>query len=339
MTRISWSRSSPKRGIVESYDTGVTLRQLFYRLVAAQLLPNTRSYYQRLSATRPRVAGRHVPRPARPHEPIEVPLSFAGLDEARLFPGHVPEGPDRRAGMDDRARRREGRHLRTARRLVRRPFGIPHVALGGYVSQTLVGEVRHDIRPATGPRCSSMPGTMTRPARTSTATSSSGSDLRQGDPHRVNAEQLAEYGIPQNVLDPEVADKLGRDPRCRGSANGTATSTSTNSTRSTRTCSGTCTGTRSVVLGPGAVRGRVHRRGRGPGDPDRASMNGRVPPHNLEAEESLIGAMMLSREALTVAVEAHIEGRDFYKPGARRHLRRRLPAPQPGRTRRPGHRL
>ncbi len=47
-------------------------------------------------------------------------------------------------------------------------------------------------------------------------------------------------------------------------------------------------------------------RGRGGG--------GRIPPHNLEAEESLIGAMLLSREALTAAVEAHIEGRDFYKP-------------------------
>jgi replicative DNA helicase len=41
---------------------------------------------------------------------------------------------------------------------------------------------------------------------------------------------------------------------------------------------------------------------------------GRIPPHNLEAEESLLGAMMLSREALTAAVEAHIEGEDFYKP-------------------------
>jgi replicative DNA helicase len=41
---------------------------------------------------------------------------------------------------------------------------------------------------------------------------------------------------------------------------------------------------------------------------------GRVPPHNLEAEESLLGAMMLSRDALTAAVEARIEARDFYKP-------------------------
>src|SRR3954470_23279502 len=41
---------------------------------------------------------------------------------------------------------------------------------------------------------------------------------------------------------------------------------------------------------------------------------GRIPPHNLEAEESLLGAMMLSREAITAAVEARLEGSDFYKP-------------------------
>ena len=36
--------------IVESYeDTGVTLRQLFYRLVAAELLPNTTTAYSTLS--------------------------------------------------------------------------------------------------------------------------------------------------------------------------------------------------------------------------------------------------------------------------------------------------
>jgi replicative DNA helicase len=44
------------------------------------------------------------------------------------------------------------------------------------------------------------------------------------------------------------------------------------------------------------------------------SGGGRVPPHNLEAEESLLGAMMLSREAITAAIEARIEARDFYKP-------------------------
>ena len=41
---------------------------------------------------------------------------------------------------------------------------------------------------------------------------------------------------------------------------------------------------------------------------------GRVPPHNLEAEESLLGAMLLSRDAITVAVEIGVSAEDFYKP-------------------------
>ena len=49
--RISW-KPVLERGaeIVESYDTGVTLRQLFYRLVVEQELPNLQSYYRRLSS-------------------------------------------------------------------------------------------------------------------------------------------------------------------------------------------------------------------------------------------------------------------------------------------------
>jgi replicative DNA helicase len=41
---------------------------------------------------------------------------------------------------------------------------------------------------------------------------------------------------------------------------------------------------------------------------------GRVPPHNLEAEESLLGAMLLSRDAIAAAGEVGISGHDFYKP-------------------------
>jgi replicative DNA helicase len=41
---------------------------------------------------------------------------------------------------------------------------------------------------------------------------------------------------------------------------------------------------------------------------------GRIPPHNLEAEESLLGAMLLSRDAITAAVEARVDSSDFYKP-------------------------
>ena len=39
----------------------------------------------------------------------------------------------------------------------------------------------------------------------------------------------------------------------------------------------------------------------------------RVPPHNLQAEESLLGAMLLSRDAIAAAVET-CGAEDFYKP-------------------------
>jgi hypothetical protein len=38
------------KAIVESYDTGVTLRQLFYRLVSAEILRNSESDYKQLSS-------------------------------------------------------------------------------------------------------------------------------------------------------------------------------------------------------------------------------------------------------------------------------------------------
>jgi replicative DNA helicase len=59
---------------------------------------------------------------------------------------------------------------------------------------------------------------------------------------------------------------------------------------------------------------RAQARAYDPGAGAHRPAEGRIPPHNLEAEESLLGAMMLTREALTAAVEAHIEVRDFYKP-------------------------
>ena len=46
----------------------------------------------------------------------------------------------------------------------------------------------------------------------------------------------------------------------------------------------------------------------------RRQPGGRIPPHNLEAEESLLGAMLLSRDAIVAAVEARVEASDFSKP-------------------------
>ena len=39
----------------------------------------------------------------------------------------------------------------------------------------------------------------------------------------------------------------------------------------------------------------------------------RTPPHNLQAEESLLGAMLLSRDAVAAAVEV-VRADHFYKP-------------------------
>ena len=49
--RVNWGLLlNEARAVVESYDIPITLRQLFYLLVAALLIPNTRKYYQRLSS-------------------------------------------------------------------------------------------------------------------------------------------------------------------------------------------------------------------------------------------------------------------------------------------------
>ncbi len=40
----------------------------------------------------------------------------------------------------------------------------------------------------------------------------------------------------------------------------------------------------------------------------------RVPPHNSQAEESLLGAMLIDQRAIAAAVEAGVAGADFYAP-------------------------
>ena len=45
----------------------------------------------------------------------------------------------------------------------------------------------------------------------------------------------------------------------------------------------------------------------------------RVPPHNIDAEASLLGAMLLSRDAVGVALERGVHPDEFYKP-SHRHI-------------------
>ena len=62
--------------------------------------------------------------------------------------------------------------------------------------------------------------------------------------------------------------------------------------------------------GGGSSWGSKNQRDNAP----RPVMN-RVPPHNLSAEESLLGAMLLSRDAVNTVSEAGVHVEHFYKPG------------------------
>ncbi len=63
---------------------------------------------------------------------------------------------------------------------------------------------------------------------------------------------------------------------------------------------------------------RPRRDDRGPNG-RQSSTRGRVPPHNIDAEESVLGAMLLSRDAIGVVSEMGLNPQDFYRP-ANRHI-------------------
>src|SRR5688572_12723827 len=54
-------------------------------------------------------------------------------------------------------------------------------------------------------------------------------------------------------------------------------------------------------------------------EPRRPSSAGRVPPHNLQAEESVLGALLLSRDAIGAVSEQGLRPEDFYRP-AHQHI-------------------
>ena len=49
--------------------------------------------------------------------------------------------------------------------------------------------------------------------------------------------------------------------------------------------------------------------------PANKAVTSRVPPHNLDAEVSLLGAMLLSKDAIGAAAERGLTPGDFYKIG------------------------
>lgn len=152
--RVRWAPVIEQAAeIVRSYDTGVTLRQLFYRLVSAQLIPNTDTSYKRLSSltadgrregTFPDLLdrGRMIHRPLNFVDPLDALDWTTGryrVDRTRGQEVSLYLGVEKN-GLVEQLRTWFGDR------------GLPVLALGGYASQTYVSEVvtdtRVDARPA-----------------------------------------------------------------------------------------------------------------------------------------------------------------------------------------------
>ena len=145
--RLNWSEVlDAARTIIGQYDTGVTLRQLFYRLVATEILSNTRVAYQTLSA-RTAAARRQgtFPQLIDRTRQIHRYQTFAGPDQARSWLRRIyrrdrTEGQEyaiylgvEKAGIVEQLEAWFGE------------LGIPILALGGYTSQSYVSDIQVDV--------------------------------------------------------------------------------------------------------------------------------------------------------------------------------------------------
>ncbi|MBA7545981.1 hypothetical protein ES705_38363 [subsurface metagenome] len=145
--RLNWQSILIRAAdIVQSYDTGVTLRQLFYRLVAAQVIPNTQSAYKTLSdrtakARREGVFPALIDRTRAIHRNIFFDDPRQALTWlAEIYQRNRTEGQAaavylgvEKHGIVNQLRSWFGR------------FGIRIVSLGGYSSQTYVDDIREDV--------------------------------------------------------------------------------------------------------------------------------------------------------------------------------------------------
>jgi hypothetical protein len=146
--RIDWpSILEQAARILESYDTGVTLRQLFYRLVAAELLPNTTVAYHTLSS-RTAAARRQGGFPALLDRTREIHrhIFFSNPGEARAYLAAIYRR-DRTAGQQEAVYLGVEKHGIVAQlEAWFSDYGLRILALGGYSSQTYVDEIAQDAQ-------------------------------------------------------------------------------------------------------------------------------------------------------------------------------------------------
>lgn len=145
---IDWQNDILPRAaaIVLSYETGVTLRQLFYRLVAAELIPNKLSTYKTLSRVTAEARRRgEFPALLDRTRSIHRVQTFEGPSHARRWLADVYRR-DRTQGQDVNLYIGVEKHgLVELLRSWFGPMGLPILAFGGYSSQSYVDEVADDI--------------------------------------------------------------------------------------------------------------------------------------------------------------------------------------------------
>jgi hypothetical protein len=141
--RIAWGGVlGHAEALVASYDTPVTLRQLFYRLVAAEVLPNTTTAYKGLSreTAQARRDGRFPPLIDQTRL-IHKHQTFASAEDARAWLRGIYRH-DRAADQD------VSMYLGVEKRGIVEQLmawfgelGLPVLSFGGYASQTYADEV------------------------------------------------------------------------------------------------------------------------------------------------------------------------------------------------------
>lgn len=147
----TWQRDWKKiliraKEIVESYDTGVTLRQLYYRLVSEGLIPNSQSVYKQLSH-KSAIARREGWFPSlidRTRAIESYPTWLSPTDSLKDTLNAWRR--DRTEGQKHSLYVGVEKHGMTVQ-LIHwfGDLGIPVLALGGYSSQTFVDVVAADI--------------------------------------------------------------------------------------------------------------------------------------------------------------------------------------------------
>jgi hypothetical protein len=145
--RIDWPNIlAAARKIIEGYDTGVTLRQLFYRLVAAELLPNKQGAYSTLSSrtAEARRAG-NFPDLIDRTRTIHRYQTFENVTAARSWLAGIYRR-DRTEGQSHSVYLAVEKHgIVEQLRAWYGDLGFPILALGGYASQTYADDVKADV--------------------------------------------------------------------------------------------------------------------------------------------------------------------------------------------------